>query len=110
MGLPRPFLAKQLKQLGQAIALDPSYLVYKNCREKFTNKGFLIFKVCSFVLFVSKTLNLGGYDIQFIFLNHETHCHECGHASHTFKFYYLLHKAALFIIYVDNDNYLSFSP
>jgi len=62
MSLPRPFSAKQLKQLGQAIALDPSHLVHYEMlhshRKKPTNN-----EVCPFALLVSKTLNLGGYDI-----------------------------------------------
>jgi len=113
MGLPRPFSAEQLEQLGQAIALDPSHLVHYEMlhshRGKPTDKGLLIFEVCPFALLVSKTLNLGSYDIQFIFLNRETHCHKCGHAGHTSKFCYLLHKVALPMIYVD-DGYSSFSP
>jgi len=114
MGLPRPFSAEQLEQLGQAIALDPSHLVHYEMlhsrRGKPTDKGLLIFEVCPFALLVSKTLNLGGYDIQFIFLNRETHCHECGHTGHTSEFCYLSHEVALPTIYVDNDGYPSFSP
>ena len=79
-------------------------------RGKPTDKGLLIFEVCSFALLMSKTLNLGGYNIQFIFLNRKTHYHECGHASHTSEFYYLLHEVALSTIYVDDDGYPSFSP
>jgi len=114
MGLPRPFSAEQLEQLGQAIALDPSHLVHHEMlhsrRGKPTDKGLLIFEVCPFALLVSKTLNLGGYDIQFIFLNRETHCHECGCAGHSSEFCYLSHEVALPTIYVDDDGYPSFSP
>jgi len=73
-------------------------------REKLTNKELLIFEVCSiYTPHVENPELRGGYNIQFIFLNH--------HAGHTSEFCYLWHKVTLFTIYVnDNDGYPSFFP
>jgi len=114
MGLPRPFSAKQLKALGQAVALHPDHLVHSEMLHSRqgnpTDKGLLIFEVCPFSLLVSKTLNLGGYDIQFVFLNRDAHCHMCGCAGHSSEFCHQGYEAGLPTIYFDDDGLASFSP
>ena len=55
-------------------------------------------------------MNLGGYDIQFSFLNCDAHCHECGCNGHVSEFCYHLYEEGLPMIYVDDDGHPSFSP
>jgi len=113
MGLPRPFSPKQLK-LGQSLALKPMHLVHckllRSCRGKPTDKGLLIFSVCPFSLLVAKTMALGGYDIQFGFLNHDAHGHLCGHTGHFPDFCHVTHMTKLPIIYFDDEGNPSLSP
>jgi len=114
MGLPRPFSAKQLKQLGQAVALHPSHLVHHEMlhsrRGKPIDKGLLIFEVCPFSLLVCKTMSLGGYDIQFVFLNRDAHCHLCGFTGHSSEYCHHSHDACLPPIFLDEDGLPTFSP
>ena len=53
---------------------------------------------------------LGGYDIQFSFLNHDAHCHLCGHIGHSTNFCYITHMVKLPIIYFDDEGNPSLSP
>jgi len=53
---------------------------------------------------------LGGYDIQFSFLNHDAHCHLCGHTGHSLDFCHVTHMTKLPTIYFDDEGNLSLSP
>ena len=75
-----------------------------------SQKGVLIFSVCLFSLLVAKTMALGGYDIQFGFLNRDAHCHLCGHAGHSPDFCHVTHMTKLPTIYFNNLKSLTLPP
>jgi len=114
MGLPCPFSNKNLRLLGQSLALSPTHLIHSEVlhsrRGKATNKGLLIFSVCPFSLLVSKTATIAGCDIQFQFQNQDAHCHVCEHSGHSSEHCYQSYEQGLPTIYFNKEGVPSFSP
>jgi len=54
-------------------------------------------------------MSLGGYDIQFGFLNRDAHCHLCGHTGHSPDYCHVTHESKLPTIYFDDEGNPSLS-
>lgn len=86
MGLPVPTDAAALRELAEALADNPKDLLHveqlRSRRGVPIDKATLVYAVCPFYLLVTRTMTIGPYQLQFVMLNREASCSECGHAGH----------------------------